>query len=484
MFTPTDHTNLVLNADCYKHAHHALYPPGTEYISSYIESRGGGFSASVFFGLQAFLMEYLSKPVTLDNILDAEYISHQQNIPFNRQNWIDLLNDHGGYMPVEIEAVPEGTVVPTRNVLLQLVNTDPKYYWVPSYIETALLRGIWYPTTVATLSWNIKQVIRQALERSSDHPELLRVSLHDYGARGVSSMESAGLGGMAHLVNFDQSDTVPGLLAAKRYYNSASTPGGSGPFHEHAGICAWGREREADAMRHLFEVYGSRGLVGLLSDTFDHDNHMRQIIGVELKEQIQGFEGLVVCRVDSGDPVQIVADTAEILLEQFGGETNSKGFRILPPNIRVVQGDGLTIVEIKGIYAELERRGMASDNVLFGMGGGLLQHVNRDTMNFGQKANAACIEGKWVDLQKTPTGSRMKRSKAGRLALVRVDGEYRTVRREEVKPEQNLLRPVFRDGKLLETADFAEVIARSEESVPDWYYAEASDPDAEPVASA
>ena len=72
---------------------------------------------------------------------EAEELHRAMKVPFHRQNWIDLIADHDGYLPIEIEAVPEGTVLPTRNVLVQVVNTDPKYYWLPSYIETALLRG-------------------------------------------------------------------------------------------------------------------------------------------------------------------------------------------------------------------------------------------------------------------------------------------------------------------------------------------------------
>ena len=470
MHVAADFDNLLLNVDCYKHTHHAMYPPGVEHVSSYIESRGGEFPVNVFFGLQAFIMRHLTRPITLDNIMDAEYVCREQNVPFDRQNWIDLLNDHGGFLPVEIEAVPEGTVLPTSNVLVQIVNTDPKYFWITSFFETALLRAIWYPTTVATLSWTMKQIIRTALERTSDFPEMLRMGLHDYGARGVSSQESAALGGMAHLVNFDQSDTISGLLAAKRYYNAVGA-NGSGPFLEHAGVTSWGRDREADAMRHAIDTFGSHGLVGLLSDTYDHENHVRNLLGGELKDQIEAFEGIIACRCDSGDPVLVTAETTEMLMESFGYETNSKGYRLLPPFIRVVQGDGLNIDSLQGIYREFERRGLAADNALFGMGGGLLQQVNRDTMNFAQKGNAARIDGEWIDLQKTPTGSVMKRSKPGRLGLIHEDGEYRTVRREEAG-NRNLLQPVFRNGQLLRTWTFPEVVARSEAEVPEAYHAQ------------
>jgi nicotinamide phosphoribosyltransferase len=166
----------------------------------------------------------------------------------------------------------------------------------------------------------------------------------------------------------------------------------------------------------------------------------------------------------------VPADTTEWLMESFGHEVNSKGFKVLPPYIRVVQGDGLTLETFRGLYIELERRGLSADNVFCGMGGGLLQRLNRDTLNFGQKTNAVCISGEWIDVCKTPTGSSMKHSKPGRLALKHSDGDYQTVRKDSIPAEENLLKPVFRNGKLLRMWNFAEVIERSERKVPESYY--------------
>jgi len=298
---------------------------------------------------------------------------------------------------------------------------------------------------------------------------MARSMLHDYGARGVSSMESAALGGMAHLVNFSQSDTVPGILAAKRYYNAGNISN-SGPNSEHAGFSAWGRDNEAAALRNMLEKYRNDGCALLLTDTYDHENCVKNILGKELKEEIENFPGLVGARPDSGDIVEVTADTTEWLMDAFGYETNSKGFKVLPPYIRVVQGDGVNFGALPQVFIEMERRGFSAENALFGMGGGLLQHHNRDTMNFGQKANAVCINGEWRDIYKAPSGSGMKVSKKGRLALKFENGTYTTVPRDSIPPEQNELVPVFRNGKLLKKWDFAELIERSEREYPESYY--------------
>jgi nicotinamide phosphoribosyltransferase len=461
--------NLIITADCYKNSHWRMYPNGTSHVSSYLEARGGRYPATLFVGLQAFLLDYLSHPVTVEDIDEAEEVLRLMSVPVNRQNWLDLIADHKGYMPIEIEAVPEGTVLPTSNVLVQIVNTDPKYPWVTNFVETAILRAVWYPTTVGTISWTAKQFLREAFERTSDNPELLRYYLHDYGGRGVSSFESATLGGMAHLVNFDQTDNVPGYLGARRFYNAARTVSGASAFQEHSVITAAGREREADTYRALL-ADTEAGVAGLLPDAFDHENAVRNIISKELHDEVAAYPGLVIVRCDSGDAVMTPVDTTEWLMEAFGSTTNSKGFKLLPPNLRVVQGDGLTQRTHIEIYDEMERRGLAADNVLCGMGGGLLQQVNRDTLNFGFKANAVKINGEWVGVQKMPTGSQMKRSKAGRLALRYADGDYQTVPRDSIPAEENVLIPVFRDGKILKKWDFSELVERSERPTPEYYY--------------
>jgi len=470
MANRADLANFISNTDSFKHSQYSMYPPGTEYLSSYIESRGGPFPATMFVGLQAFLREYLTTPVTVDNIDDAEFLSREQGVPFNRKGWIDLLNEHGGFLPVEIEAVAEGTVVPTSNVLVQIVNTDPKYFWVTNFFEAAILRSVWYPTSVGTISWMCRKIIEEALRRTSDHPEMARKFLHDFGFRGVSSLESGALGGMAHLVNFDQTDTAGGPLAAKKYYNAVA-PGFSAVNMEHSAVSAWTRPKEGTMFRAIMDAYKGRvPFVGLLTDTYDHEYCVRHILGGELKEAIQNFPGMIGARADSGDPEQVPADTTEWLMESFGHEVNSKGFKVLPPYIRIIQGDGLTLETFRGLYIELERRGLSADNVFCGMGGGLLQRVNRDTLNFGQKTNAVCVNGQWIDVCKTPTGSSMKRSKPGRLALKYSDGVYQTVRRDSIPAEENVLKPVFRNGKLLRMWSFSEVIERSERQVPESYY--------------
>ena len=160
--------NLLLRTDSYKVSHWKQYPPGTQTVFSYIESRGGVFGHGVFFGLQAWLREYLSAPVTRADIDEADAIFKLHGEPFNREGWLRLVDTHGGRLPLRIRAVPEGSVVPAHNVLAMVENTDPEFFWLTSYLETELLRAIWYPTTVATVSAAAKAT------RSEEHTSELQ----------------------------------------------------------------------------------------------------------------------------------------------------------------------------------------------------------------------------------------------------------------------------------------------------------------------
>ncbi|MFP8967744.1 nicotinate phosphoribosyltransferase [Pokkaliibacter sp. CJK22405] len=455
--------NLILNTDSYKTSHFLQYPVGTKYVSSYIESRGGAFDETVFFGLQAFLKEYLSKPITREDIDEAEVVCLAHGVPFNREGWDYILEAYKGFLPIEIEAVPEGTRFATRNVLVQVVNTDPKCAWLTSYIETALLRAVWYPTTVATVSNACRRIIARYLEETADDLSGLPFKLHDFGARGASSEETAAIGGLAHLVSFQGTDTLSAIMAARRYYN-ADMAGFSIPAAEHSTITSWGRDGETEAYANMLKQFGGEGrLVAVVSDSYDLWNAIDNLWGGSLKEQVQTMGGTLVVRPDSGDPVEIVPQAIERLMASFGYRTNLQGYKVLPDCVRLIQGDGVSVKSIEAILEAMKRRGLSADNVAFGMGGALLQKVNRDTQRFAMKASAICTEY-WQDVFKDPKTDPGKRSKAGRLALIRdEEGNFKTVRRDSVSERDNCLVTVFRNGTLMGEYNLTEIRARAAE---------------------
>lgn len=442
--------NIILNTDSYKASHFNMYPPGCQALSCYIESRGGPFAATVFFGLQVYLIEYLSKPISRAHIDEAEAVLTQHGLPFNRSGWEYIVKTHRGYLPIEIEAVPEGTVVPIHNVLLQIKNTDPICFWLPTYLETSLLRAIWYPTTVATLSLRCKKILHRYLQETADSLATLPFQLHDFGARGVSSYESSALGGLAHLVNFSGTDTLAAIIAGKLYYDEPMA-GFSIPAAEHSTIISWGKPNETEAYRHALDIYsGKDKLVSIVCDSYNIWYALNEIFSRELKKQIEENKGRVIFRPDSGKPEEIVVMVISRLMKTFGFTTNSKGYRILPNNIRVIQGDGVNCDSIECCLQYMQSQKLGAENIVFGMGGALLQRVHRDTCKFAMKASAIKINGQWIDIKKEPITDSSKISKAGRLALVmNNDDQLHTILHSELGERYNHLRTVYQNGKLV-----------------------------------
>lgn len=449
--------NIILNSDSYKYSQFNQYPANTTGIYSYIESRGGKYDETVFFGLQAFIKEYLTAPITQAMIDEAELIITAHGEPFNRAGWEHILNVHAGYLPVRIRAVPEGTIVPVKNVLATIENTDPACYWLTSFLETALLRAIWYPTTVATNSREIKKLILDALEKTGD-PTTIDFKLHDFGARGVSSLESAGIGGAAHLVNFMGTDTVEALLFARRYYN-ADMAGFSIPAMEHSTVTSWGRENEVASYRNMIKQNAKPGgLIACVSDSYDIFKAC-ELWGTELKQDVLDSGATVVIRPDSGDPATVVNDCLRILDKNFGHTVNAKGFKVLN-NVRVLQGDGITHQTIRSIIFTITMSGYSVDNVAFGQGGALLQIVNRDDQKFAMKCSAALVNGEWVDVFKDPITDAGKQSKKGRVTLYN-NGQGKLFSDVINKDYPDELVTVFENGDLIKEYTFDEVRANS-----------------------
>jgi nicotinamide phosphoribosyltransferase len=461
-------SNPILNTDSYKASHFLQYPPDANAMFSYVESRGGRYARTVFFGLQMLLKQYLCKPIDDAMIDEAKAFYAVHGEPFNEAGWRYIVTQYGGYLPVRIRAVPEGSVVPTGNVLMTVECEDPQVFWLASYLETMLLR-VWYPITVATQSWHVRQTIRRALEKSSDDMTQLPFKLHDFGGRGVSSAESAAIGGAAHLVSFMGSDTVLGVMAANRYYRE-DMAAYSVPAAEHSTITSWGRDRESDAYANMIRRFAKPGsIVAVVSDSYDLFAAL-EMWGTQLKQSVIDSGATLVIRPDSGDPQTIVMECLRRLDGFFGSAVNGKGRRVLN-HLRILQGDGVNPETIEQILAAADDAGYAADNLVFGIGGALLQRVDRDTQRFAMKCSAIRMGDTWHDVVKDPVTDAGKRSKGGRLTLLRNTrtGAWRTLAQprawEDAVVEgewEDAMHTVFDTGRLLIDTSLAEVRVRAQ----------------------
>lgn len=459
------HNNILLLTDSYKLSHYKQYPPNTSQIYSYFESRGGKFDHITFFGLQYLLKNYLAGTVITQQKIDQAaklYTAHfGKDTLFNRAGWQYILDKHQGRLPVRIKAVAEGMVVPAHQVMMTVENTDPACYWLTNFLETLLVQ-LWYPCTVATISREVRTLIQHYLEQTGD-PQLIDFKLHDFGFRGVSSVESAGIGGAAHLVNFLGTDTVAALTFIQDFYETDEVAGFSIPAAEHSTITSWTQAGEQDAYSNMLAQYPT-GLVAVVSDSYDVYHACEKLWGEALKEQVLQRNGTLVVRPDSGVPKDVVLKVVEILGEKLGYTTNAKGFKVLVPQVRVIQGDGVNYESIGEILANLANHGWSADNVAFGMGGALLQKVHRDTQKFAFKCSCATVDGQDRLVYKDPITDQGKRSKKGRLKLIQTAEGFQTVQQES--PEEDCLQTVFEDGNLRKTYTFAEVKANTLATLP------------------
>ncbi|KAL7407335.1 hypothetical protein ABVT39_006981 [Epinephelus coioides] len=382
--------NFLLATDSYKITHYKQYPPNVSKIYSYFECRrkkGSQFSEVVFFGLQYLLKKYLIGPVvTEEKIQEAKlfYQMHFKQAVFNEESWRKILEKHDGRLPIRIKAVPEGRIIPRGNVLFTVENTDPNFYWLTNYIE------------------------------------------------------SAALGGAAHLVNFCSTDTVAGLLMAQRYYGCPMA-GFSIPAAEHSTIISWGRSREKEAFERVLDQFSS-GPVSVVSDSYDIFNACKHIWGDKLKERVmeRSQDSCLVIRPDSGDPAETLIEVLKILEECFGCSLNSVGYKVLPSYLRIIQGDGIDLNSVDEILKKLSDEGWSAENVFFGCGSALLQKLNRDTLSCAFKCSYVETNGKGMDVYKQPVTDPSKGSKRGRLSLRRnSDGFLETIERGAGKPEEN-----------------------------------------------
>jgi nicotinamide phosphoribosyltransferase len=470
--------NFILQSDSYKMTHFQQYPPGTTYVHSYMEARGGMFTHTMFAGLQPIVKDFFTQPVfDAADIVEARDICKMhfgREDCFNYNGWTSLLNKHKGRLPVIIRAVPEGTLVPNHNVIMTIENTDPAFPWLTNFLETRLMR-LWYPITVATQSYHIRQLIRRFLHETGGDPAQVEFKLHDFGYRGVSSEQSAEIGGGSHLFNFMGTDTMGALFYLRDYYGcdlktASGMPAFSVPAAEHSTITSWGEDHEIDAFENMLDKWPT-GIVAVVSDSYDLYEAITFLWGDKLRDKVSGRNGTLVIRPDSGDPATIVNDSLNLLGEKFSFTHNQKGFKVLPSFIRVIQGDGIDYNSINQILTRIKSNGWAAENVTFGMGGALLQKLDRDTQKFAIKCSAVVVNGETHMVFKNPKTQPDKASKKGYMALCALAGYGATTmsfstREEREKFPGDMLKTVVQSWQTAAPESLSTIRARIRANEP------------------
>lgn len=442
--------NFITKSDSYKFGHEKMYSPNTTKVYSYFEARKGAyFEKTVFFSLQYILKEYfVGKVITQKMINDAEKLINVHLGPgvFNKVGWQYILDTYEGRLPLSIKAVPEGTVVDVGNVLFTVENTDPKCFWLTNFVES-ILSHVWYGSSVATLAFETKLMLRRFLEITDEDPEAtINFSFHDFGYRSSSSDESAAIGGAGQLLSFMGTDTVTAIELLMNYYK-ADVCAYSVNASEHSVMSGEGREGEFKVVQRLLDKYPT-GILSLVIDSYDYRNFIKEA-GTTFRSQILERDGKLVFRPDSGEPIKTSLEVIELIALYFGYTYNSKGYKVLNAKVGMLWGDGINLGGIYDILQNLLDNGWAASNIVFGQGGALHHSgVSRDLQRCAFKSSYQVASGIGKNIYKDPIDG-SKKSKKGELALVYRDEKYTTLEEVEGVVEDDLLVEVFRNGELL-----------------------------------
>lgn len=477
--------NPLLLTDSYKVGHVRQYPEYTTMVYSNFTPRGSrtGFDKVVFFGLQYFIEEYLGRQFghsffhqPRSKVL-KEY--KERVLPFAGD--IDISHIEYlwnlGYLPLEIKALPEGSLVPVRVPLLTIRNTDPKCYWLTNAIETLMSSVMWMPCTSATTSFRYRSNFQRYAIETCDTLDLVKFQGHDFSFRGMNSVESAIVSGAAHLLSFCGSDTIPAVDFLEEYYLAENDfVACSVPATEHSVMCMGGKESEIETFRRLMKLYPT-GILSIVSDTWDYWNVLTHLLPT-LKNEIIAREGKVVIRPDSSPktPLEIICGDPEgkieaerkgsiqSLWELFGGKVNSKGYKELDPHIGLIYGESISVPLQDKILQTLKEQGFASNNIVLGIGSYSFQYMSRDSYNFAIKSTYGENNGEPVEIFKAPkTDSGMKNSLKGLVQVKHINDEYLVKDQcTWIEEQDSDLRPVFRNGELLQKFSLSEIRSRVE----------------------
>jgi len=447
---------LILRMDSYKFGHPFAYRKGIEAMTCYGTARVSADIDIVYTGKQQLLQSTFQDPITATDVDAArEFAKKHFGVElFSYDDWMEVVNKHGGYPPLVIRSIDEGSVVPGGTALYNVTSFDPKLNWMAAGFETVVLRGNWYPTTIATDDFDIRESIIEYYKLTNADMNMLPFALHDFGGRGVTCSEQAQIGGAAHLLNFMGSDTIEGIVAANHYYDE-DMAAFSVFATEHSVECSFGLD-EAGEYEYVVQQIKTAHKMGLpiASIVIDGKDAMRcakVFCRPEIVELVKSGPTKIVLRPDSGDMMVIVPAILELLAEAYGVTYTSCGKYRMLNNVGVIQGDGVDHQAVRMLLGKLMVLCWAASVMVFGSGGALLQKVNRDKYKFGQKASAIlvrvpkcnCERGcmsdemcpydhaptdlKWIGIAKDPVTDQGKKSLEGVITAIRntETGEYR-----------------------------------------------------------
>ena len=479
-------TNPMLLIDFYKAVHAEMLPQNITKSVSYFTprmSRVKRWDKVVMFGLQGFIKEYLIDyfndnffNVPLETVM-GEYTRIMDNtLGKNAYNPKKIENLHNlGYLPIEIVALPEGTLVPMHVPMFGITNTHKDFAWLPQSLESLISAEMWHPMLAANVGYTYRQIVNKYYDETCDDDIPRAKALGAFDFRGEECLQSATKAGAGWLLSFLNTATVPAIPYLENYYNCDCTkePVGFGsPSTEHSVMCsnfAVDGDEITLLRRLLTEIYPNTSFSAVL-DSYDYWNVIDNILP-QLKPEILAHNGCMLMRGDSGDCIEVVTKTVFKLWDIFGGTVNSKGYKVLDPHVKAIYGDSITVQRCEKIYEILKENGFACSNVALGVGSfsfqcieedGVLKPFTRDTFSSCIKATYCEIDDKPTPIFKDPKDGGFKKSQKGCCVVTKdYKGnlsfyDQQTWEEARLNPN-NLLETVFCDGHIVKEQTVAEV---------------------------
>ncbi len=482
-------TNPMLLIDFYKAVHAEMLPQNITKSVSYFTprmSRVKRWDKVVMFGLQGFMKTYLidyfneeffSKPFDeviggYKRIMDAALGAEAYKI-----EKIEKLHQLG-YLPIEIVALPEGTMVPMHVPMFGITNTHPDFAWLPQALESLISAESWHPMIAATVGYTYRQIVNYYYDKTCDDTVSRARALGAFDFRGEECTESAVKAGAGWCLSFLNTATVPTIPYLEEMYccDCTKEPVAYGsPSTEHSVMCsnyAVDGDEVTLLKRLLTEIYPNTSFSAVL-DSYDYWNVIEHILP-QIKDEILAHNGCMLMRGDSGDCVEVVTETVFKLWEMFGGTVNSKGYKVLDPHVKAIYGDSITVQRCEEIYKILEEKGFACSNVALGVGSfsmqcieedGILKPFTRDTFSSCIKATYCEIDRQPYPIFKNPKDGGFKKSQKGCCVVTRDEnGNYafkdEFTWKEACEHAENQLVTVFKDGILLKEQSLKEIRER------------------------
>jgi nicotinamide phosphoribosyltransferase len=471
--------NFILATDSYKLHHFKELPSGVRFMLSSVVPRKGSENTDEIVAAGATLVAHTLANVTItqEMVDEAEIEVNGMGYEFNRDGWEIIVNELDGKLPLMVFGVVEGLVVTPNTPILTIVNTDDRFAWLVSYVETSVQRIMWKMTTVASVCRYLYKEIKQAMTLTGANMSMLEYKLHNFGDRGADAADAAIIAAIPHAMLFSGSDCTSANRYIKRLYNTKKSYLSSVDATEHSVMCAFSNAKTKDdfgaavmSVERLEEAVAraKRGIgipiQSVVIDTYDDERFVRAYLGTVLKERIIASGGVMVGRPDSGDPLTKPIDIIKMFHETFGlSEDTNEGYKVLHPSVRVIQGDGITQDSIPAIIKNLIHAGYSMDNLTFGMGGGLTHGPGRDEFSFSMKSTAIYTNASgWIDLLKEPKTDVGKKSLSGLVYCDRnIHGDIEMMVGDNVFLDNNIWKLYYDNGKVIYQPNFDEVRARA-----------------------